>query len=76
MKGILEIILTIIIVFFVWNILKRLFIGTLFKKFPGINPQNNQNAQQKPEPKINQKVHWDAETVDYEEVKDPKDKSN
>lgn len=76
MKGILELILAIIIIFFVWNILKRLFLNTIFKKFPGANPQNNQNPRTNADPKINQKVNWDAETVDYEEVKDSKDKAN
>lgn len=75
MTGILELILTIIIIFFVWNILKRLFINTLFKKFEQKNPQDNPTVQNPQGSKINQKVHWDAETVDYEEVKEPKDQS-
>ena len=76
LKDILDLILVVIIISFVWRVLKRLFIGGVVKNFQQKNPQNNQNAANPQEPKINQKVHWDAETVDYEEVKDPKDQSN
>ena len=65
-----EIILVVIVIFFVWNILKRLFIGTVFKNFQQRNPQNRTNPESSAEPKINQKVNWDAETIDYEEVKE------
>lgn len=75
-KDILDIILVIIIISFVWRLVKRLFFGAIVKNFQQKNPKNDMNAQNPPEPKINAKVHWDAETVDYEEVKEPKDKSN
>lgn len=69
-KGLLDIILVVIVIFFVWNILKRLFIGTVFKNFQPRDPQNRTTPKSSVEPKINQKVNWDAETIDYEEVKE------
>ena len=72
-KGIFEIILVVIVIFFVWNILKRLFIGTVFKNFQQRDPQNRTKPTSSPESQINQKVNWDAETIDYEEIKEPKD---
>lgn len=71
-KGMFEIILVVIVIFFVWNILKRLFIGTVFKNFQQRNPQNRAEPNSSPKPKINQKVNWDAETIDYEEIKETK----
>ncbi|QBO58592.1 hypothetical protein NBC122_01777 [Chryseobacterium salivictor] len=72
MKYILELILTTVIIFFVWNFLKRMFFTKIFK-FP--QPRNDENAnQQKPKEKLDSKIRWDAETVDYEEVKEPKQK--
>lgn len=66
MKYVLEFILITIILFFVWNILKRLFFKN-FYKFPSQNSTSqNVNSAKKEEKKLN----WDAETVDYEEVKD------
>ena len=70
MKYILELILAVIIIFFVWNILKRLFF-TQFYRNPAENSKNF-GSEKKSSQKINQKVKWDAETVDYEEVKDEK----
>lgn len=69
-KGLLDIILVVIVIFFVWNILKRLFIGTVFKNFQPRDPQNRNTPKSSAEPKINQKVNWDAETIDYEEIKE------
>lgn len=73
-KHIFEFILAVIIIFFVWNILKRLFFNTFYKNFPGLNPRNQQQNQQQTNTKKmpNQKVKWDAETVDYEEIKEEK----
>ena len=67
MKFIFELILATIIVFFIWNILKRIFLNKFYKKFPQ-NPLNKETP--KKENKINQKVNWDAETVEYEEIKE------
>ena len=67
MKFILLTILSTIIIFFVWNILKRIFLNKFYKNFP----QNSFDKETpKKENKINQKVKWDAETVDYEEIKE------
>ena len=72
MKYILELILTTVIIFFVWNFLKRMFFTKIFK-FP--KPRNDENvSQQKTKSSLDSKIHWDAETVDYEEVKEPKEK--
>lgn len=75
MKYILELIFVIIVVFFVWNILKRLFFRTFYKI-----PFGNPNATPPNNPKEKVKtgksgLNWDAETVDYEEVKEEKNKS-
>ena len=68
MKTIIGFILAIVIMFFVWNILKRIF----FKSFYQFPNQSNQNKEKSEKKNINQKINWDAETVDYEEVKDEK----
>lgn len=68
MKFIILTILSTIIIFFVWNILKKIF----FTQFYGNSGQNNFENQKKSKEKINQKVQWDAETVEYEEVKEEK----
>lgn len=68
MKYLLEIILTIIIIFFLWNILKRLFF-TAFYKFPAA-PRQKPTVHQKSEKTLDSKLNWDAETVEYEEVND------
>ena len=76
MKYILEIILATIIMFFVWNMLKRLFFIKVFKTFNF--PQNQQQAQPRPEnpkKKMKEKIDWDAETVEYEEISEPNDKN-
>jgi len=73
MKYILELIIATIIIFFVWNILKRLFFSAFYKNFPTLNPKNQQqNEQKNSKQSPNQKVNWDAETVDYEEIKEEK----
>lgn len=71
-KGIFEIVLATIIIFFVWNILKRIFFKK-FYNFMGFNPNKNQQQETKnSKSNIEKKVKWDAETVDYEEVKEKK----
>ncbi|MDR2238755.1 MAG: hypothetical protein LBE92_21790 [Chryseobacterium sp.] len=76
MKYILELILTAIILFFVWNILKRIFFKTFYSY--RFNNNGNNNRQQEDisnsNKNIKQNLNWDAETVDYEEVKDSNDK--
>ena len=72
MKYILELILTTVIIFFIWNFLKRMFFTKIFK-FP--QPRKDENVtQQKTSKNLDSKIHWDAETVDYEEVKEPREK--
>lgn len=71
MKTIFLIILATIIVFFVWNIMKRLFFTSFYGKFPAANQKKTDNDKRS-QSKINQKVNWDAETVDYEEIKEEK----
>ena len=70
MKLLLLTILATIIIFFTWNILKRIF----FNKFYNYFGQNIPKADETKETKtnINQSVKWDAETVDFEEVKEEK----
>ena len=73
MKYILEIILTTIIILFVWNIVKRLFFIKVFKTFNF--PQNQQQQEPRREnqkKKMKEKIDWDAETVEYEEISDTK----
>ncbi len=74
MKYIFELILATIIIFFVWNILKRLFFNSFYKNFPNLNPRNQQQQNERSNTKKmpDQKVKWDAETVDYEEIKEEK----
>lgn len=70
MKFLFELILGTIIIFFVWNILKRIFFKS-FYKYTGFKPNNNpQQDIKNSNTNIEKKVKWDAETVDYEEVKD------
>lgn len=67
MKYILELILGTIIIFFVWNTLKRLF----FKRFYNLTKQFNQPQQtQEKQKSVDKNMKWDAETVDYEEIKE------
>ncbi|MDQ0782676.1 hypothetical protein [Chryseobacterium sp. W4I1] len=74
MKYILELVLTAIIIFFVWNILKRLFFKTFYSYRFNNNKDNNQQQDLHNSNKNKQTLNWDAETVDYEEVKESKDK--
>lgn len=70
-KYLLELVLATIIIFFVWNILKRIFFNEFYKNFPSLNPRNQENQKPKSQNKsIKEKVNWDAETVDYEEVEE------
>ncbi len=75
MKYILELVLTAIIIFFVWNILKRIFFKTFYSYRFNNNKKQNNNPQDLNSPKnTHQNIKWDAETVDYEEVKETKGK--
>ncbi|SMP24733.1 hypothetical protein [Chryseobacterium profundimaris] len=74
MKYIFELVLAAIIIFFVWNILKRIFFKTFYSYRFNNNKQNNKQQDIRNSNKNN--INWDAETVDYEEVKDSTDKRN
>ncbi|MEY8759586.1 hypothetical protein [Chryseobacterium tongliaoense] len=73
MKFILELVLTAIIIFFVWNILKRIFFKTFYSYRFNNNSNNNKQQDIQNSNKDNQKLKWDAETVDYEEIKETKE---
>ncbi len=68
MKYFLELILIVIIIFFLWNILKRMFFSA-FYKFPK-QKSNENDGTQKTKNTLDSKLNWDAETVDYEEIKE------
>lgn len=74
MKYIFELVLAAIIIFFVWNILKRIFFKTFYSYRFNNNNQNDKQQDIRNSNKNN--INWDAETVDYEEVKDSTDKVN
>lgn len=75
MKYILELVLSAIIIFFVWNILKRIFFKTFYSyRFNNNNKNNGQQDLHNSNKNNKQNLNWDAETVDYEEVKESKDK--
>lgn len=68
MKFILLTVLATIIAFFVWNSLKRIFFTKFYQGFPH---QEKRNEQRKTQSSVKEKkVKWDAETVDYEEIKE------
>ena len=72
MKYIFELILTVIVVFFLWNFLKRIFFSA-FYKFPAQKMKDEEVTQQKTKKTLDSRLNWDAETVDYEEVKEKRD---
>ncbi|WP_080780082.1 hypothetical protein [Chryseobacterium phocaeense] len=74
MKYILELVLAAIIIFFVWNILKRVFFKTFYSYRFNNHKDNNGQRDIRSSDKNKQNLNWDAETVDYEEVKETKDK--
>ncbi|REC72903.1 hypothetical protein DRF60_19865 [Chryseobacterium elymi] len=74
MKYILELVLSAIIIFFVWNILKRMFFKTFYSYRFDNNKNNNRQQDLNSSNKNKQNLNWDAETVDYEEVKESNNK--
>lgn len=61
-----------IIMFFVWNILKRIFFTKFYQYFPHQKEQKAPKdipTKKRKKPK-NGNLNWDAETVEYEEVKE------
>jgi hypothetical protein len=74
MKYILELILVTIIIFFLWNILKRLFFS-VFYRFPQWKNDESRSSQ-KTKKNPASKLNWDAETIDYEEVNEDNGSKN
>ena len=70
MTFLLKIILATIVIFFLWNILKKIFFNKFYNYFQQNVPKPNVTKDKSNT--INQKVKWDAETVEYEEVKEDK----
>lgn len=68
----LKLILSTIIIFFVWNILKRLFFNSFYNKYPHQKKWNEASQTQKKNNPKSENLNWDAETVDYEEIKEGK----
>ncbi|RKT01508.1 hypothetical protein [Chryseobacterium defluvii] len=68
MKYIFELVLAAIIIFFVWNILKRIFFKTFYSY--RFNNNNKQEDIQNSNKNNSHNLKWDAETVDYEEIKE------
>ncbi len=59
-KYLFELVLATIIIFFVWNILKRIFFNQFYKNFPSLNPRNRENVSPKPAKPTKEQVKWDA----------------
>ncbi|WP_370897033.1 hypothetical protein [Chryseobacterium gossypii] len=75
MKYIFEFVLITIVIYFVWNILKRIFFRTFHSyMFNHDNTDRRQQDIQNSNKNKNKKLNWDAETVDYEEIKESNDK--
>ncbi|MDQ0593213.1 hypothetical protein QFZ37_001582 [Chryseobacterium ginsenosidimutans] len=74
MKYIFEFVLITIIIYFVWNILKRIFFKTFHSYMFGNKNNSRQNPDLQNSNDTKKKINWDAETVDYEEVKENNDK--
>jgi len=73
-KYLFEFILVVIIIFFVWNTLKRIFFFPFYQGLNRKEKDNNYSQEQNKNSKKNMKqnLKWDAETIDYEEIKDDK----
>ncbi|SIQ48144.1 hypothetical protein SAMN05880574_1143 [Chryseobacterium sp. RU37D] len=74
MKYIFEFVLATIIIYFVWNILKRIFFKTFYSYMFNNRQENRQQQDLKNSNNTKKKINWDAETIDYEEVKETNDK--
>lgn len=70
MKYLFELILTTIIIFFIWNILKRFFKSFFFGQFSPPRDARKEKPGPDKSKKLNTKINWDAETVEYEEIKE------
>lgn len=70
MNDILKLIVCVAIVFFVWNILKKMFLKKLYRNFPFANQNQQDSQERKASQRKEPKVKWDAETVEYEEIEE------
>lgn len=71
MKYLLELILTTIIIFFVWNMMKRIFFTTFYKFPKQENPKPDAGfSQKKTEGNKRSGLNWDAEDAEFEEIKE------
>jgi hypothetical protein len=59
-------ILITIVIFFVWNILKRLFLSVFYPEVISKNTAKESKTKAKTTHKKG--IAWDAENVDYEEI--------
>lgn len=70
MKYVLELILSTVIIFFVWNMLRRIFLTphqgnqTRMRSNPTSNSTKSSSSASK------KGLNWDAEDAEFEEVKD------
>ena len=72
-KYLFEFILIVIIIFFVWNILKRIFFQPFYQGMTGQQvSENKKNKKTSLSKRTKQNLNWDAETVEYEEIKEEK----
>lgn len=69
-KFLFGIFLATMLVFFLWNIMKRIF----FRPFYNVPNRRERAAQnlKKEQPQRGKGLNWDAETVDFEEIKEEK----
>lgn len=70
-KFIVYTILSTVIIFFVWNILKRIFFNKFYNYFPHQKRENEKKGNVSSSKRA-KSYKWDAETIDYEEIKDNK----
>jgi hypothetical protein len=61
-------ILITMLIFFVWNILKRLFLGVFYRNLSRHQKQEKTTKEQSQASNKSSKINWDAQTVDYEEI--------
>lgn len=68
-KFIVYTILSTVVIFFVWNILKRIFFNKFYNYFPH-QKQRHENGKKETFSSNNKRknYNWEAETIDYEEV--------
>ena len=68
-KYLLELVLTTIIIFFVWNMMKRIFYTSFYKIQ---KPQSKKPDSTSSKQKNRKGLNWDAEDAEYEEVEEKK----